>query len=125
MIENPIEYKNKLLAQYASKEISLSEIQKECAYWFLETFDTFNNRIAPTPPPDYTEYKNLSYEKRQRIGNDFWFQKNIKDYLDMKEQIKNENTAKLHQLKEMKSYLPPEDFLSISKYNAKIEEFEY
>lgn len=125
MIENPLEHKNKLLGQHRSGEISLEELEKECAYWFMETFDTMHKRVLPTPPADYAEYQMLSYDRRQKIGIDFWHQRNIKEYLEIKEQIKNENQSRLIQLKEYKKHIPQEDFISIGKFNSKIEEFEY
>lgn len=123
MIENPMAYKNELLKKHSVGEISLAELEKECAYWFAETFDTLHLMAVPTAPQDFYDYQKLPFEKRNKIGNDFWNQPNIKFYTEQKQKIKEENRARLIQLYEMKSHIPAGDFVTRSKFDEKIVEF--
>ena len=124
MIENPIEYKNKLLAKYDSKQITLEELQKECAYWYLDCFNEIVVRPYPTPPHRYSEYASMDYAEKKEVPNAFWFLPEIKNYLDAKFLVKNENKSQISRMKEFINYIPESDFVARSKYQQKINEFE-
>ena len=124
VLENPPLKIKQLLADYASKTITLDELNKECAYWYLDCFDEIHPKPYPSAPRDYQDYKSMSYEKRQKMSNEFWQSPTIKTYIEIKEQIKNENEAHVHNLKERIKNIPLEDFVSRSKFSQKIQEFE-
>jgi len=124
MIANPMEYKNKLLSEFYSKKISMKELEIECAMWFLNTFDTIHKKPYPSMPMEYQDYKNLPFERRQKIAGEFFQQPVIKNYLDIKEKIKNENDTILYHLHEHLKTIPEGDFVSRAKFNEKIVEFQ-
>ena len=121
---NPSETMNALLLKHSNRQISLSELCKETAYWLLEAFQTIHVRPLPTMPNRYSEYNRMpDYEKRD-MPNAFWHIPEIKNYLDQKFGIINEHKAMLSNLKEMKDYIPEEDFVNRQRYEVKIQEFE-
>src|SRR3990167_2169399 len=124
MIENPMEKKNQLLDDYQSKKITMEEIERECSYWFLECFPTIHRKPYPSMPTEYRDYLNLPFERRRKIETDFWFQPVIKTYLEIKNQIKNENNANLYHLHNYLKFIPEEDTITRQKFNQKIDEFE-
>ena len=123
MIENPIEYKNKLLSDFATNKITLSELIKECAYWFMECFEEVNVKPIPTAPREYFDYNSLPFEKKIKMSNDFWQMPIIKNYLETKQMIENENKAFVYHLNNYLSYIPVEDTVARQKYSEKLAEF--
>lgn len=124
MIENPAEYQKNLLDKLSRKEITMGELEKECAYWFMYCFDEVKPKPYPTMPKEYHEYLSLPFERKQKMSQEFWQQTIIKNYLDVKEKIKNENDANLFHLKNYLKHIPEGDFLAKSKFKEKIKDFE-
>lgn len=125
MIEKPWEKKNQLLDDYNSKKITLEELQKECAYWYLDCFDEISPRAFPSMPEEYRDFMAMPFEKRNKISNEFHNQPKVKDYLEQKQQVKNENKSKVYWLKEHLSHIPESDFVARSRFNEKLNDFEY
>lgn len=124
MIEKPWEKKNDLLKQHREGKISLEELQKECAYWFVDCIEEMKPRPEPTRPRDFEEYASMPFEKRAKISSEFWQQPQIKGYLEIREQIKNENNANMFWIKEHIKHIPEEDFVSRNALRNKLTEFE-
>jgi len=116
-----------LLAQLRSKQITLGDFLNECAYWALKDgWDELIPRPYPTPPHTqaFLEYQALPPVRRQKVAPEF-FTKNfeINAYYEQKLRIDNVNRAALFWLKELKEYIPQEDYLSYQKIEARILEF--
>ena len=124
MTEDPIKYKNSLLGKFHSKQITLDELNKECAYWYLDCFEEISIKAYPTQPNRYRDYVSMDYDEKKEVPRTFWLLNDIKDYLDQKFLIKNENKASHERLKEFINYIPESDFVARSKYQQKINEFE-
>ena len=124
MIENPVEHKNKLLADFHSKKITMEELNKECAYWYMDCFDEVRIKPYPTPPRRYVEYASMDYAEKKEVPNAFWLLPEIKNYLDAKFLVKNENKGELSRMKEFINYIPESDFVARQKFREKILEFE-
>lgn len=118
-----MEYKNKLLSDLASEKITLPQLLKECAMWYLDCFDTIYPRPEPSMPNEYRDYLHLPFEKKQKTPSEFWLKPVIRDYLEIKQKIKNENMGTLLNLKEHLSHIPEGDFVSIQKFKDKIQVF--
>lgn len=125
MIENPNKKFVQLLADHATGKISTEELDKECAYWYMDCFLEVNPKPFPTPPPRFSEYQNSSYEEKKEYNNNFWLLPEIKSYVDQKESIKQENEDNVYKLKSFLKYIPEEDFVSRNKYEQKIRDFEH
>ena len=124
MIEKPWEKKNQLLDDVSSGKITMEDLEKECAYWFMECFSELHMKPYPTTPKRFVEFKLMSYEKQNKLGIDFWSHPEIKQYLELKDEIKNTNKANLYWLNHHMSKLPDGDFLAKQKFKEKILEFE-
>ena len=94
MTEDPIKYKNSLLGKFHSKQITLDELNKECAYWYLDCFEEISIKAYPTQPNRYRDYVSMDYDEKKEVPRTFWLLNDIKDYLDQKFLIKNENKGK-------------------------------
>ena len=111
-----------LLEQHAKGQITLEELNKECAYWYLDCFSELHKKPLPSIPQKYQEYLNSTYSGNKEYHNNFWLMEDVKGYLDQKELIENENKSVLIHLRNYIKQIPREDFLSISKFNEKINE---
>jgi len=124
ILEQPGEKMKKLSAQYAGKEITMDELDMECAYWYLECFSEIHPKPYPTPPDRYRNYSSMDAYEKKEVPNSFWLMADVKEYLDQKFMIKNENRTILKNLKKFLLQIPESDFVARSKYNEKIREFE-
>ena len=124
MIANPLEYKNKLLGDRRNERITMEEFDRECAYWYLDCFDTIQTKPEPTAPADYLDFMRLPFERRNKMAESFYQDPKIKNYLEVKEKIKNENQCNILRLKEFKEYIPKEDVVSNQKFQQKLNELQ-
>lgn len=124
MIANPMEHKNKLLQDRRDGKITMEELQKECAYWFLDCFDTIHTEPEPPAPADYLDFMRLPFERRNKMAESFYQDPKIKLYLENKEKIKNRNSANILRLKEFKEAIPQEDFVAHQKFKEKLSELQ-
>lgn len=123
MIEHPNLKFLDMTDKHKGGKISSADLDRECAYWFLDCFEEINPRTEPTPPLKYVEFKRMPIEKQFKVQDEILLQPEIRNYLDMKDQVKNWNNSKVLQLKEFKSYLPEEDFISRKRYEEKLNDF--
>ena len=124
MIENPGAKMKKLLDDYRNKQITLEQLDTECAYWYLDCFDEIFPKSLPTVPNRLLEYYNSDQAMQQKTPKEFWLLPEVKNYLDQKELIVYENTDSLYNLKRHLSNIPDSDFVSKQKFKEKIMEFE-
>lgn len=123
MIANPSIKHLQMIADFQSGKLSMRELEIECIAWLLDCFSEIHVRAMPTMPPELADYQAMTYKERSKIGHEFWKQPNIKDYLDTKHLIKNENETRLKQLQEFYAIIPEEDTPTKEKYQQKINEF--
>lgn len=125
MIEQPNLKMNQLLSDYASKKITMEELDRECAYWYLDCFEEIYPKPLPTPPNRYREYQEMDIMEKREIPNSFWLIPEIKNYIDQKTFIKEENKANLLNLKKFLAHIPQQDFTARNSFEQKIREFEH
>ena len=123
MIDNPSEKHKQMVEDFQSRKITMEELELETIHWFLDCFPEMHVRPMPTMPPELADYQAMNYKERSKIGQDFWKQTNIKDYLDTKHAIKQENESKLKQLLEFEAIIPEGDIPTREKYRDKINEY--
>ena len=124
MIENPLEYKNKLLSELREGKLTMAEFQKECAYWYLNTFETFSPKPDPSTPTEYMDYKQMPFEKRIKVSSEFFKSEPIKSYLEFRDKVRAENFSHKESLKEFMVHIPKEDVESREKYRVKFYDFQ-
>ena len=124
MIEQPAEKMKKLLADYASKKITMEQLDTECAYWYLDCLDELRVKPLPTAPKRYQDYLDCNWEEKKSYNQNFWQITEIKDYLDQKELIEQENKDNLFNLKKWLAIIPTSDSVARAKYQEKINDFE-
>lgn len=124
MIEHPEVKFKQLSKDHADGKLPLGDLNKECAYWYLDTFNTFEPRPDPTPPNEYLDYRNMPFEKKSKVSPDFFKIESIKNYLEFRDKVKAENFAHTMRLKEFVEHIPKEDVVSRSKYQQKLYDFE-
>lgn len=117
-----------LLNRLQTKELTLPEFLRECAYWALKDgFDELAPLDFPTLPatPAFNEYNNLPPDRRAKLDAEF-FHKNP-EIISWGQQVcfvRNRNNANIHWLEEIKNYLPADDFLMLQKVDGRILEFK-
>lgn len=113
-----------LLLQHSSGKISLADLEKECAYWFMDCLSEVRVKAYPTPPAEYAEYEQMTLKEKSKIPPDFWHQGNIKNYVDQRSRIHAENYSNLQNLKDHKKNIPAEDSVANQKFQEHINDFE-
>ena len=115
-----------LLNKLQSKQITLTEFLRECAYWALRSgFDELHPKPYPTKPQKALELEQMSLKQRlvlnyQRIYIDF---PEVENYYKQRWSVKIWNKAIFEWLEEIKGYIPQEDELSHRRIDERIEEF--
>lgn len=116
-----------LLKRLWSKELTQEAFLRECAYWALKDgFEELRPHPAPNKPytQAFNEFEGLPPERKAKVDPEF-FRKNeeiLKYYQDYYS-AKWTNQHTLDWLKEIRSYLPPEDNVSIARVDERIKEF--
>ena len=113
-----------LLNKKDSKEITQEELNKECAYWFMDMFDEIRHRPLPSTPMDLAEYEVMTLKERSKVPIEFFQKPSIKMYFDQKSIIESQNLSNKYWLREFKKSIPAEDVVSHEKYQDKINDFE-
>ena len=124
MIDNPNAKFVQLSDDFEHGRISIEDLNKECAYWYLDCFDELKYKYPPSTPQRFLNFKNLSRDEQRSIPKEFWLHPEIKEYLDSKNLIRNENRTTIEKLKMFKQFIPEQDFVSRGSYNEKIDYFE-
>lgn len=119
----------KLLSDFSSNKISISELEIECAYWLLsdECFRELKPKPLPAPIPELlADYYSMPPERKRRIDEDqnFWKRHDISTYLNMKLNVQSINKTNKLRLLEAKKLIPKEDIISQTKINERLEEYE-
>src|SRR3990167_9353504 len=125
MIENPAKLQKELLTKFMNKEITQEQLDFECAMWYLDCFSEIRHKPEPTMPKRFADYDCMQQHEKRDVPKEFWHIPEVKSYLDQKELVKNENTAKLHWLKYFSKFIPENDFTNRDLYRQKIADFIY
>src|SRR3990167_1599735 len=96
-----IQKKNTLLKGLYSGEISMSEFDKECAYWFISC-DDITPKPLPTRPKELLEYDSWTSTEKKNTSDKFWRQESVYAYISQKQSILERNKSMLHKLIEFK-----------------------
>lgn len=116
------------LHQLDSKRISLDGFLKNCAYWALQDgFEELCIKPYPEKPKTqrFREFEMLSPERQRKIvPKDFQDHPEILEWLNQKKRVDQVNRGRLEWLREIKEYIPADDFAAHEKLDAKIAEFE-
>ena len=122
MIENPVEMKNLLLERFNTGKINMEELDRECAYWFVETLETISRKPDPTKPHRLAEYEEMDYSDKKEVPLAFWHIFEIKDFMEKREMVRNENKANIYWCEYWTTKLPEEDFVNRQKLKDKANE---
>lgn len=106
-----------------SKAWTMSEFNKECAYWLI-TCEGLRPLALPTRPQELKEYDTWSPAEKKNTADKFWRQESIYSYLNQKQFVKDRNRGILSTLKEFKEYIPKEDTITREKYDSYIESYD-
>ena len=124
MIDNPSEKHKQMVTDFQTNKITMEELEKECAYWFLDCFLEIRVRPMPSMPPDLAEYYAMPQREKNKTSAEFWKLNHIKNYMDQASAVSSENKARLIQLTEFKELIPQEDAVNRDRYQDKINEFK-
>ena len=118
----------KLLLRLRTKELTLQEFLRECAYWVLKDgFDELMPYSLPTAPDTeaFREYENLPFDRKSKLDSQFFFRNpEILDYYGQVKSVKWRNKYYLDWLQEIKRYLPIDDELSIRRIDGRVLDFQ-
>src|SRR3990167_5656547 len=92
-----IQKKNTLLKGLFSGEISMSEFDKECAYWFISS-DDLAPKPLPTRPKELREYDSWTSTEKKNTSDKFWWQESVYAYINQKQSIIDKNKGMLDKL---------------------------
>jgi hypothetical protein len=129
------DYKNKKLSfaskniynHLQAKQLTFADFMRECAFWAIKDgFDELRPYPLPSKPNTqaFMDFELLSPERKAKVDPGFFrINYEIMDYYRQAFYICQRNQANLDWLKEIKSYLSPEDTIMISKVDNRILEF--
>jgi len=117
-----------LLNSLQTKQITLEEFSRDCAYWALqEGFDDLRPRPLPSRPntPAFNEYEMLPPLKKLKVDFQFFTRNTeINEYYAQANMIRAKNKAVYLWLKEIRGYLPQEDDPLRAKIDTRLQEFD-
>ena len=124
---NYSEMAKKLLNQLQSKEITLDEFLKECAYWAVkEGFDELKPKFYPVRPAKIIEMEHWTAAEKLKIDwNQVWMLfPEVKKYQEERVHVTNWNLDTMHWLEEILLYIPVGDYPTREKINRRLIEFK-
>jgi hypothetical protein len=105
-----------LLARLQSKQITMEQFEQETAYWMMDSLNGCRWVCYPLVPTDLMEYyRRRKQDKRFSMGEEFWHQPHIRQYMDANSRIKAVNFANRYWLDYMQHHIPQEDMESHKK----------
>jgi len=114
-----------LLRKLYSKEITLTDFNKECAYWMTGDISTMYYKHDMTEKPKaLQEYEEkLQNDSTYSLPSTFWNRADIREYSLRSAHAKNENHANWFWLHFIKKYIPLEDKINHVKIARAIESY--
>ncbi len=126
LLLSEVDRKNQLLTQLKDKTLTMNQFMEECYRWSLEPqiWQDIDVLSYPEPPKEWVEYENLSLKDRAKLGEEFFHQLPIKNYLYEKGRVYSQNYAHWDWLKQMKEFFPEaENEILHRKVDEKLEIF--
>jgi len=118
--------KNKLLERLKNNQLTMDKFMEECFLWSLEpqVWQDIGVLSYPTPPKEWLEYEGLSLIHRSKVGEEFFHQMPIKEYLSAKSKVYAHNYGHWDWLKQMKAFFPEEGNTELHKQvDEKLNDF--
>lgn len=114
-----------LLKRLESKEITMEEFEKECAYWMLSMVNDFKYKELPEIPSDLEEfYDHRLKDPSYKLSSEFWELPHVKLYLIEARRIKADNSSNFYWLKWMRQRIPKEDTVALGKIKGVLKTYE-
>ena len=99
-----------LLARLQSKQITMEEFELETAYWMMDSLNGCRWVCYPVVPNDLMEYyRRRKADKRVSMGDEFWQQPHVRQYIETNSRVKSVNSANRYWLDYMQQHIPKED----------------
>ena len=99
-----------LLARLQSKQITMEQFEQETAYWMMDSLNGCRWVCYPLVPNDLMEYyRRRKVDKRFSMGDEFWQQPHIRQYIETNSRVKAVNMSNRHWLGETQRLIPKED----------------
>jgi hypothetical protein len=118
--------KNRILSQYLENK-SDKFLMEECFMWTLEpqVWQDMCLLNYPAPPKEWVEYENLGALGKSKVGEEFFHQFVIKEYLARKSGVYAHNFGIWDWLKQMRKFFPRdnEHIVLHKRIVEKLEEF--
>lgn len=110
-----------LLGRLNSKEITMEEFDRECAYWMLQYLNDYRWLPSPTIPNELTDYwRRRQINNKTDVSEAFWQKPVIKKYIATEAHIRATNLGSMHWLKFMKKHIPQDDVVNQKRIDAVI-----
>jgi hypothetical protein len=115
-----------LLNRLSSKELSIDDFLRECAYWSIKDgFDGLRPRQLPQMPAKALEFENMPLSQRLKIDCLKFYAEfpQVKEYYEQRLFILHHNQGSLDWLRDMKKYIPESDTETQMKIDNRICDF--
>jgi hypothetical protein len=105
-----------LLRRVSSKEITMQDFNKECAYWMMGDISTMfykGDIDKPSIISEYEEEKKRDY--KYQVSSEFWNKQEVREYLVHSRGIHSSNHANWYWLHFIKNHIPVADTINQGK----------
>ena len=106
-----------LLKKLDSKQITMADFNKECAYWMMGDVSTMFYKADNVHKPDilvqYEEDK--SRDPKHQVASSFWQRTDVREYTALTHTIRSGNHSNWYWLHFMKKYIDPKDNINQAK----------
>jgi len=108
-------------------KVDLKAADEEISYWIINNLEYMKYKMLPTVPLVMNEYYASGVLEKRRVNSnkEFWFRKDVSDYLEQKMNIKNHNLSNLYWMRWAKGHIPEPDIPSHEKLKTAIYELDY
>lgn len=126
MLMGEVERKNRILENFRNNKDEKA-FMEDCYMWTLEPQVWMDIGLLnyPQPPKEWVEYENMPINQRLKIGEEFFRQMSIKEYLAEKGRVYAHNYGNWCWLKEMDAFFPDdlENATIHGRINEKLDDF--
>ena len=113
-----------LLKDLAENKMTMDELDKECAYWYISYYDILHPLPKIKKPIILEEYDTLNPEDKGKMSDKFWRQEIVMQYFKESTKVNNHNNSTLFNLKKFIHYIPEGDTITREKFKTLIREYE-
>ena len=105
-----------LLSKINSRQITIPEFDKECAYWMMGDISTMSYKDDVHKPDIIVNYEGeRDRDPKYQVAPSFWSRPDVKDYMAQKRSLLSQNHANWHWLHFIKKHIPKEDMINHRK----------